>query len=73
MKALELAELAETTMRPGGLADEVAAELRRLAEVNAELLRALEAAVKYHGNQEGFCPEWLVQAWKAIAKAKEQK
>jgi len=29
---------------------------------------ALQAAVKYHENEERFCPEWLVLAWQVIAK-----
>lgn len=76
MKALELAEITEErpTMVNGR---KCAAELRRLAEVNAELLGALELtltlAVLKFGNLDNDVNTIFEQARAAIAKAKEQQ
>lgn len=88
MKALELANQLENeieshdgsslTAMCQGIADDAAAELRRLAELNAELLGALEDAAEALSHiEEKMCmrvnPPTLENARKAIAKAKEQQ
>lgn len=71
MKALELAVKQEVYIG-GTLGSETASELRRLAEVNAELLEALERAQTTLRNY----PAWEGQVdeiARNIAKAKEQQ
>jgi hypothetical protein len=81
MKALELAHQIECLVRRDPVKrDEIcvaaAAELRRLAEVNAELVDALEKlenAFIVHTNWSGEPIAEIQHARSARAKAKEQK
>ena len=67
-KALRLAEWIEEDMTCHGDA-EIAAELRRLHEVNQELLEALKA-IKDHPNTRYEAEAQLSEStWNAIAKA----
>lgn len=71
MKALELAVKQEIYVG-GTLGNETAAELRRLAEVNAELLEALEKITACDFSH--LIPsEFLDPALEIIVKAKEQQ
>lgn len=70
MKALELANK-QALFVAGKLGAETAAELRRLAEVNAELLVALESLLNYGSLGAYNRADAVKSARKAIAKAKE--
>lgn len=80
IKALELAALCECYTPMPSQCDDIAAELRRLAEVNAELLRALgmcSVAFKSIANEipdtVGYAEKCACAVDAVIAKAKEQK
>ncbi len=80
MKALELSRRAEQMVFSAtALEKEMAAELRRLAEVNAELVTALEnmIAASLPDETDGHCTSDIENAAYfargALAKAKEQQ
>lgn len=71
-KALEIAaKLEESYAKYFDLPLSAAAELRRLHELNAKLVAALEACLK-KGNRWHPCCDEIVNGQKALAKAKEQ-
>jgi len=74
MKALELAERFERNTHYIGQDKQTAAELRRLAEVNAELLSSLDDALSMSASRWLFHNDGLYKrASEFVAKAKEQQ
>jgi hypothetical protein len=76
-EALRLAEESENDEWIAGTKqwqEEAAAELRRLHEVNQELVEALELALEYWAHRQqryrNRHPVWVQEANKALAKAK---
>ena len=52
---------------------EAAAELRRLYEINQDLLEVLQTIVSTERDRHGYNPAWTDQARAAIAKARGEK
>lgn len=71
-EALRLARILETEAAPSIAVDlEAAAELRRLHDLNAELLDALKHAA--HCVQDNYLPDMMGHDWdETIAKAEDQ-
>ncbi len=71
-EALRLAEWLDHHGEKSSHAD-ASAELRRLHEINQDLLEALQTIVSTERDRHGYHPAWTDQARAAIAKARGEK